>query len=61
MMSGSPVAWASKLQASFALPTTEAKYMALSASAQEVVFLRQLLLNLGEFAGGPTPMFEDNA
>ena len=34
--------------------------MALAASAQEVVFLRQLLTNLGEVAGGPTPMFEDN-
>ena len=34
--------------------------MTLSTSAQEVVFLRQILLNLGEVAGGPTPMFEDN-
>ena len=34
--------------------------MALSTAAQEVVFLRQLLINLGEVAGGPTPMFEDN-
>jgi hypothetical protein len=34
--------------------------MALSASTHEVVFLRQLLINLGEVAGWPTPMFEDN-
>ena len=60
MMCGSLVAWASKLHSSVALSTTEAEYMALSASTQEVVFLRQLLLNLGEFSGGPTPMFEDN-
>jgi hypothetical protein len=60
MISGSAVAWGSKLQASVALLTTEAEYMALSALAQEVVFLRQLLTNLGEVDGGPTPMFEDN-
>ena len=34
--------------------------MALSASAQEVVFLKQLLINLGEVAGEPAPMLEDN-
>ena len=60
MMCGSAIAWASKLQPSVALSTTEAEYMALSASSQEVVFLRQLLINLGEVVGGPTPMFEDN-
>jgi hypothetical protein len=43
MMCGSSIAWASKLQPSVALSTTEAEYMALLASAQEVVFLRQLL------------------
>ena len=60
MMCGSAIAYASKLQPSVALSTTEAEYMAMSASAQEVVFLRQLLINLGEVAGGPTPMVEDN-
>ncbi len=50
MMCGSAVAWGSKLQASVALSTAEAEYMALSTSAQEVVFLRQLLTNLGEVA-----------
>jgi hypothetical protein len=34
--------------------------MALSTSSQEVIFLRQLLTNLGEKVKGPTPMFEDN-
>jgi hypothetical protein len=34
--------------------------MALSAAAQEVIFLRQLLTNLGEPVKGPTPMYEDN-
>jgi len=60
MMCGSIKAWGSKLQPSVSLSTAEAKYMALSASPQEVVLLRQLLINLGKVAGGPTPMFEDN-
>ncbi len=34
--------------------------MALASSAQEVVFLRHLLTNLGEPLKGPTPMYEDN-
>jgi hypothetical protein len=60
MICGSAIAWDSKLQPSVALSTTKAEYMALSAATQKVVFLRQLLINLGEVAGGPTPMFEDN-
>ena len=34
--------------------------MALLASAQEIAFLRQLMITLGEPIKGPTPMFEDN-
>jgi hypothetical protein len=40
IMSGGPVSWASKLQKSVALSIAEAEYMALSASSQEVMFLR---------------------
>jgi len=57
---GSTVAWGSKLQSLVALSTAEAEYMALSAATQEVIFLRQLLTNLGEPVKGPTPMYEDN-
>jgi hypothetical protein len=60
MMCGSVITWGSKLQPTVALSTVEAEYMALSASAQEVAFLRQLLVTLGEPLTGPTPMFEDN-
>ena len=60
MICGSAVAWGSKLQSSVALSTTEAEYMALSASAQEVVLLRQVLTNLGEPLKGPTPIYEDS-
>jgi hypothetical protein len=60
MICGSAVAWASKLQSSVALSTAEAEYMALPASSHEVVFLRQLLTNLGELLKISTPTYEDN-
>ena len=60
MVCGSAVAGASKLQSSVVLSTTETEYMVLSATTQEVIFLRQLLTNLGEPSKGPTPMYEDN-
>jgi hypothetical protein len=60
MICGSAVAWGIELQSSVALPTAEAACMALSAASQEVIFLRQLLTNLGEHVQGPTPMYEDN-
>ena len=42
-----------------ALSSTEAEYMAMSSAAQEAVWLRRLLLNLG-FSQKPTILYEDN-
>ena len=60
MMCGGPVVWGSKLQSTVALSTVEAEYMALSASVQEVMFLRQLLSNLNHPPSTSTRMLEDN-
>ncbi len=60
MICGSTVAWVNKLQSSIALSSPEAEYMALTTSTQEVVFLRQLLTNLGELLKSSTPLYEDN-
>ena len=60
MVRGGTVAWGSKLQSNVALSTTEAEYMALAAAAQVVLFLRQLLINLGFTQSKTTLMFEDN-
>ena len=38
-----PVSWISKKQPVIALSTSEAEYIAVSAAAQEVVWLRRLL------------------
>ncbi|EGD83144.1 hypothetical protein PTSG_12080 [Salpingoeca rosetta] len=50
----------SRLQPTVALSTAEAEYMAISAAAQDVVFLRQLLMDLGEPEAGATKMLTDN-
>ena len=41
-----PVSWKSKKQASVALSTAEAEYMALSSAAQEATWIRQLSKDL---------------
>ena len=44
---GAPIAWKSKLQKSVALSTAEAEYYSASPGAVEVIYLRQLLRNMG--------------
>jgi len=60
MMCGGPVVWGSKLQSTVALSTAEAEYMAICASVQEVLFLRQLLADLDHAPSGSTRMLENN-
>lgn len=60
MLSGGPVSWSSKKQKCVALSTAEAEYVALSAAAQECLWLRQLEVELGCPPEGPTLIFEDN-
>ena len=43
-----------------ALSTAEAEYIALSSAAQESMWLRQLLTELGNSPKTPTVIFEDN-
>ena len=43
-----PLVWASKLQSTIALSTTEAEYMALSMATREVIYLMNLLDELQE-------------
>jgi hypothetical protein len=47
MLNGGPVSWTSKRQATVALSTTEAEYMALCQATREAAWLRQLLTELG--------------
>lgn len=55
-----PVIWCSKLQASNSLSSTEAEYISLSTTSQEVIWARTLLIEMGFQFSGPSVIFEDN-
>jgi hypothetical protein len=55
-----PVSWLSKGQATVALSSTEAEYMAVSEAVREVSWLRQLLSDLKCVQHEPTVIWEDN-
>ena len=54
------VSWLSKKQATVALSTTEAEYVALSAATQEAIWLRRLLADVGKPHKEPIVVNEDN-
>lgn len=47
MFAGAPITWESRKQATVALSSTEAEYMALSAASKEIVYIRNFLRELG--------------
>lgn len=59
-LNGGPVSWQSKKQTTVALSTVEAEYMALSAATQELMYLRQLLSDLGFPQERASILHEDN-
>lgn len=59
-LAGSPVSWLSKKQDTVAKSTTEAEYIALSTVADEVLWLQELMKELGMPAIYPTMILEDN-
>ena len=56
-----PIQWKSKHQKSVAHSTTEAEYYSASLGAEEVIYLRQLLRNMGFEPKLPTPVYEDKS
>lgn len=59
-LSGASISWRSKKQTSVSLSTAEAEYTALALAAQDAVWLRQLLEELGYLCIIPTIIYEDN-
>ena len=60
MLQGASITWSSKRQASVALSTVEAEYMALSQVTQEAIWLQRLLEEVGESTEEGTTIMEDN-
>ena len=54
------VLWRSKLQKTISLSTAEAEYYAASEMAIEMIYLRNLLHNMGFKPDDDTPVYEDN-
>lgn len=61
-LAGAPITWESRKQATVALSSTEAEYMALCAASKEVVYIRNFLseLGFGDLVHSPTIIFGDN-
>ncbi|XP_076358827.1 uncharacterized protein LOC143251272 [Tachypleus tridentatus] len=57
---GAAVSWISKKQSTVALSTSMAEYIALSLAAQETVWLRRLLQEIGSEVDDPVRIMEDN-
>lgn len=55
-----PIIYKSKRQATVALSTAEAEYMALALTAQEVLWLRFLLTEMGENVSSASTIYMDN-
>ena len=59
-MNGGPVSWGSRLQRCVTLSSTEAEYVAMCESVKDIVWMRQLLSDLGEEQLGATDLLCDN-
>ena len=55
-----PVHWYSRTQRSVSMSSTESEYFAMCIAAKEVIFFRDLLLDLGFPPPGPTRLATDN-
>lgn len=60
MMNDNLISWQSKKQATVALSSTEAEYMALGEAAKEIMWLRMILTELNIPIITPTIIFIDN-
>ncbi|GMF37515.1 unnamed protein product [Phytophthora fragariaefolia] len=60
LLGGGPVIYKSKRQATVALSSAEAEYMALALATQEVLWLLYVLDEMGFSAEGPTTLQMDN-
>ncbi|QRV85201.1 Retrovirus-related Pol polyprotein from transposon TNT 1-94 [Ceratobasidium sp. AG-Ba] len=60
MLGGAAVSWSAKKQATVALSTMEAEYIALSHACTQALWIRQFFDELGYIADAPTLILSDN-
>lgn len=60
MLANGAVAWQSKIQSRVATSSTKAEYLGLNVASSEVIFLRNLLTELGFPPTGPIQLWGDN-
>jgi len=60
MFNGGAVSRKSRCQDSVSLSTSEAEFVAASQRGQEVLYLREILLDFHQPQSGPTTVYEDN-
>ena len=60
MLAGAPISWQSRAQATVALSSTEAEYIAFAGAAQEAVWLLQVLREFKFGMNSPVVVYEDN-
>lgn len=59
-MGSGAVSWSAKKQATVADSSTEAEYISASAAGREIIWMRNLLSELGHDVSGPSPLMVDN-
>ena len=60
MLAGAAISWQSRAQATVALSSTEAEYIALAGAAQEAIWLLQVLREFKFMITAPVLIYEDN-
>jgi hypothetical protein len=60
LLGTSVISWSSKKQATVALSSAEAEYIALNSAACQAVWLRKILEDVGQMQQQPTPIYCDN-
>lgn len=60
IMANGPVSWSSKHQATVALSTTKAEYMALTRAAQQALWMYSFLLKVKASQEPPATIYSDN-
>ena len=61
LLSGAAISWGSKKQTAPVTSSSEAELVAAVSAAQEAVYLRRLMKELGHEQKAPTPLFTDNS